>query len=136
MVLCAGLAQCSVLPLEETSFPFVSGHQSRWLLGHRWGLASTSPLSAGTPSDLDPCRHCAHCHSLCEFICVSLLLWLEGLFPWCPLFPLALRILPPHPLCSVIPKEKHLMNTSHLGLSMPRSLTLCALSSVGLRICS
>ena len=36
------------------------------------------PLSARTPSGLHLCRSCAYCLSLCEFICVSALLYLEG----------------------------------------------------------
>lgn len=89
------------------------------------------PLSDGTPSGLDLCRPRACCHSLCAFISASVLLCLED-FPWSHLSPLALFIfLSPLLQSSLSPEEKCLMKTSHLGLSVPKSLSLCELSSCG-----
>jgi hypothetical protein len=93
---------------------------------------STSPLSAGTPFALDLCRPCGCCHSLCEFMSVSL-----AVCPWYPRSPLAPTLfLSPLPQGSLSPKGRDLMKTSHLGLSIPKSLTLSTLPAVGLCIVS
>lgn len=60
------------------------------------------------PSGLDPCQTCACCHlQRCKFIYASVLLYLEGLFPWCPPSPLArTHFLPPPLQRSLSPKEE------------------------------
>lgn len=87
---------------------------------------STSPVSAGVPSGLDLRRSCACWHSLCEFICARALLGLEDLVSL--VFPLALTFsLPPLLQSSLISEGKDLIETSHLGMHVPRFLTLCPL---------
>lgn len=74
-------------PLEKSNF-FLCEQLTigdRYLI--RDGSWSTSPLSIDAPSDLDLCRLCACCYSLCEFICMSVLLCPNSLFPWHPLSP-------------------------------------------------
>lgn len=78
---------------------------------------NTSLLNSGAPSGSGTFREGACC--LCEFICVSVLLFLEGLVSF------GLRIfLPPLLTSSLNPEEKGSMETSHLRLSVPRCLTL------------
>lgn len=59
-----------------------------------------------------------------------LIFFLVSAFPSSTCFP------PPLLQGSLIPEGRDLMETSHLRQSVPRSLTLCTLSSVGLYICS
>lgn len=40
---------------------------------------SSSPFSSKIPSGIDPRRPCACCLNLCDFFCVFILLYLEGL---------------------------------------------------------
>ena len=54
----------SETPLEKTKFSFASGYQLEIASGLGMGRVSTSPLSTGTPSGLDPCRECTFCQSL------------------------------------------------------------------------
>lgn len=59
---------------------------------------------------------------------------LRTLFSRCPLSPLVLTLfLPPHPWGSLSAEGRDLMETSHLGLGVPRSLSLCIMSG---NICS
>jgi hypothetical protein len=50
----------------------------RYTLHQAGGFVSASLLNPGTTSDFDLCRPSTCCHSLCEFIFVSLLLCLQG----------------------------------------------------------
>lgn len=77
---------------------------------------SLSPLSAGAPSSLNLCKPYVCYHSFCEFICVSVPLCLEDMFPWCHPFLLALTsFLPPCLHSSLSPDGWGLMETSQLG---------------------
>lgn len=69
--------------LKKTNFSFASGIICRYL-----GIRASVyfPFSVLRPSWLEPCRSCAVCHSLWEFICV----W-KTLFPWSYPFPLPLQ---------------------------------------------
>lgn len=58
---------------------FAGGCQLARASGLGMGLLSASPLCAEIPSVLDLSWPCACCHSLSEFICVSVLLCLKGL---------------------------------------------------------
>lgn len=50
--------------------------------------------------------------------------------PWWPPSPLALTFfMPPVLQGSLSPEERHLMEECHLVLSIPRSLTLCTVST-------
>lgn len=66
------------IPLEKTKTLFVSCYQLEIASGLRMRHASTSPLNSRTSSGAVLCRPCACCLSLCEFICVLALLFLEG----------------------------------------------------------
>lgn len=68
---------------------------------------------------------------VCEFICMSALLCLQALFPWCPPSPLALRLFLPLLLGSLSSEGNGLMETSLLGWSLPKSFTLCSLFHCG-----
>ena len=72
---------------KQFSFVFAS-----WRQHLSWGqrIASTFPVHSRSPSILDLCIPCPCCHSLCEFICASVLLCLEdtsslmSFFMWFP----------------------------------------------------
>jgi hypothetical protein len=71
--------------LEKPNFSFVIGYQVEIASGLRmWCLVLLPYHSTGTPSGLDGFRYSARCHSLYEFICTSVIMYLEGLFYWCP----------------------------------------------------
>jgi hypothetical protein len=85
------------------------------------------------------CMPCARCHRnhriLCVFLCVSIQEHLAGLFS-CITSPLALTaILPPLVHSFLNPEGRNLMETSHLGLRVPRSLLSVLFLDVGLCIC-
>lgn len=68
---------------------------------------------------------------------VSVSCCLEGLFPWCPPPPLVVKIfLLPILQGSLILEGKELTEISHSGLTLPRSVTFCSLSSCSLCISS
>lgn len=82
-------------------------------------------------SVLTLCSSCVYWHSLCEFICAPGL-GLNSLFLWCPpTFPALTIFPPPLPQSSWSPEGRDLKKTKHLGLSVPKPLTLCTLSSCG-----
>ena len=90
-----------------------------------------------TPSCADPCRLCACCLSVCEFIRVQILLIQRAWFPSCPPSPLAFTFfLPPFLQGSLSPEGRDFMETSHLGLKILRSFIPCILSGCGLCICT
>lgn len=70
------------------------------------------------------CRVVIKCHGICEFICASVLQCLEGLVSLCPPLRWLLLFLPPFPQGSRSPKERDLIETYSLGLSVPKSVTL------------
>lgn len=73
--------------LERTHSPFASVCQGGFLARVRSSY-SFLLLSTGTPLWLDLCRPSEPCHSLCDFLCASVLFGLEDSF---------LGVL--HPLC-------------------------------------
>lgn len=96
---------------------------------------STSPSRCWGPMCLDLCRPCASCCChLCEFIGVSVLLCLGGWSCFLGVFHshwLLKVFLPPLLPSFLSPEERGLMKTSHLGLSIPKSIAslhdvLCA----------
>lgn len=50
-----------------------------WIWDKFWVRDGTCVHRAGVSYGTDPCKPCACCPSLCEFICISVLLCLEGL---------------------------------------------------------
>ena len=90
-------------PLEKTNIPSTHGYQSEKASRLGLGLVSPSPLCTGIPSGVDLCRPWESCN---------------GLHPPGPLQSF-------HSLICRVPWVKGLMETPHLGLSVPRSLTVC-----------
>ena len=85
--------------------------------------------SVGTPSGTDLCRPCVFCLSLCEFLGAWVMLCLEGLVSLVfsiPSFSYDLFASPS--TAFLVPLGKNLLETLHLGLDVPWSLTLCILS--------
>lgn len=71
-------------------------------------------FGTGTLRGLNLCRPCGCCHSLCEFMRVSVLPCLKTWFPWSHPSPLTPTIfLPPLLHRSLSPERKSLMETSH-----------------------
>ena len=119
-------------PLGKTNSSFVSSYQLVVASGLWVGLVPTSPLSSRTPSGLVLCRPCACYHGLCVFVCVCVCVcaracacpgvcrrpcFLDVLHPqW--LFP------PSLPRGSLSCEQRDSMETSHVGLSIPRSPAL------------
>lgn len=83
------LDKSSVASLEKTDFLSLSRYQLQvtYLLEMRF-----CDQFAGALFDLDLCRSCACCHSLCDFLCIPALLCPKMLFSWSNLPPLALTI--------------------------------------------
>lgn len=93
---------------------------------------SISPLSAG-PHLVQIHAGPTHVATDFEFICVLILLCLEGFFlPCCPPYALTLTVFP-FPLLqgSLSCEGRDLMETCHLGLSVPGTFTLFTLSNCG-----
>lgn len=68
--------------LEKTVFPFPSKYQLKIAFWFGVGLCVYFPRSMlGFLSGLNLCSSCTHCHTLCELICVSVLLCLEDAVP-------------------------------------------------------
>lgn len=113
-----------VIPLED--WFFVSQKQSVvnvFFLGN--GTSCPVLFCAGILSSVG-------CHSLCEFVCTSTLLWMENtislkLFKPSNLHGLWLSVL--HPSLSL--EGRSVIQTSHSVLGSPRSLSLCKLTSCG-----
>lgn len=98
----------------------------RLFLGQRWVYVSSSPFSSRTSYGADPCRPW-QADSASGVRINFYLVDLKALFSWCPSSPLALRLFPPLLLLSSLnPEGNDLMETSHLGLSVSRSLLLSA----------
>ena len=87
------------------------------------------PLSSQGPYLADSCAHCHSLHSLYELSCVSPLVS-EDTASSVSSVPSAFTVflLPPRQ-GSLSPEGKDLMEASCLGLSLPKSLSLCTLSS-------
>lgn len=91
-----------------------------------------SLLSSGTSSLPELCESLPTIKDsvnarVCQSCCVS-----KALFHWCllPLLPLK-TLLPPLLQSSLSPEGRHMTETSHLLMSVPRFLMLCTLSSGG-----
>jgi len=100
--------------LEKSKFSFPSGYQSEttsWLGNH---------LNLSIPPGTDLCRACACCFGLYEFMCVLVLMCLEGFISVVSSISLAL-FLPPLPLGSLCPEGRDLMETFCLELSILRA---------------
>lgn len=84
-----------------------------------------SPLCVETTSVLNLSTSCACCCSLCEFVCVSVMLGLENTS-----FSTLLSLLSGYSSAE-LPESwrKGLLEKSYLGVSTLRPLTLCPLSS-------
>lgn len=115
--------------LKRTNF--VRSYQLQIGSGLGMGFVSTSHHITCTPSDTDPCRPCACCHSLCELTCMSVLLYLENLVSWCPTSSLDFIIFP----CPLLqdnksPKGKDFMKTSCRGKCSMVKLSAHCLSGI------
>jgi hypothetical protein len=118
--------------LEKTNFSFMTGCLLDIASGlGMWMCIHLIQISAGTLSGLDLCRPCACCNSLWVHKCIS---------PAVSRRPCFLGVLHPHWLLHSLspllqsflnPEGSDLMETSHLGLTVPRSLTLWSLPSCG-----
>lgn len=88
---------------------------------------STSPLSPGTSSGLDLGSPGEWYHGLCNFMCASILLHLEGFVSFMSSILFGSFNLSSSSSSGRFPdpEKKNLMKNSHLGLKVPRSLTLC-----------
>lgn len=91
-------------------------------------LCPPPPLSTGTSSGLNQYRPCGCCHSLCEFICASILSCLGDTVSWSHAPPRAHTNLSPSPLCIFLNYEGEGMKTSLLSQSVPKSVSLCIMS--------
>lgn len=109
-------------PLEKTSFQWVS-MADRLLV---WGEpVPFPPLSAGTWCGLNLCRSCVYSSRLCEFLIVEVLLYQENTVSFMSSILLAPTIfLLPLPHRSLSPGGRGLMETSDLGPSTPKFVTL------------
>lgn len=89
-------------------------------------LCPLSLVRVGIPSGLNLLRFCSCYHSLCEFMCAPVLLYLEDTVSSesSPSPALEFFFLP-LPRVALSPEGTDLVKTSHLGLSAPESLTLC-----------
>lgn len=112
-------------PLEKTNLSFASGchlEAVSWFL-EVGGVCSCPGLDAGSLSAwscVDP-PHAAMV-SMSSYMYQSCCIWK---FPWCHLSPLALLIFPlPLLHSSLSLEERGLMKSSHLGLRVPRTVTL------------
>lgn len=92
-------------------------------------LCPLTLLGVRLTSGLNMCKSCTCCNSLIEFMCRSILLCLEILFPWShPSSPLAFTVFP-FPHRSLRPKKRNLRKTSHLGENAPTFLPFYTLFS-------
>lgn len=66
-------------PSESTNFSFARGYPCRQLLCQGWGPVPPIPSSYRTPSSADSYKLCSFFFILCEFICATVLLFLESL---------------------------------------------------------
>lgn len=94
------------LPLKITDFSFADFLIKDWS-SHTHTHPHTHIHYWNLSTDLNLWRHCACCHSLCDFkfVCASILLYLEILFSWNQLSPLALTTF--LPLLSSLPWGKN-----------------------------
>lgn len=115
-------------PLGKTGFPFPSKDQLQIVFYLGRELCVQLPISMlGFLSDLSLCRPCTCRHGFCEFICVSAhlclhyVISLESPITYGSQNLLFFSSL----LCrSQSLEAQDLINTSHLGLSAPKSLSL------------
>lgn len=84
----------SETPLEKTNLFFVSSYQLEIAPGLGTGTCVYFISQLWDPFGLD-CSRTVHADTDPEFMCVLVLLCLEGLSPWCPPSSLALTILLP-----------------------------------------
>lgn len=93
----------NVSSLEKTNFSFACGCQQKKAAGLEMGSCVYVHSQRWYTIWLRPVQALFR-HSLCKFICVSALLYLEGLFPWFPSLLLAgtMFLPPPPPLLSFL----------------------------------
>lgn len=105
----------------------------RWLLGHRWKLMHTSPLSSETPSAW-PCASpmLAATVSVGSYVSRSCCVSKAHKAPLASSIPTgSYNFSYPPQQISPAPWGEDVMETSHWGLAVPKSLTLCTMSSGG-----
>ena len=70
----------NVAPSDKASWPVQVSVNFRNFLFKGMNLWSCSSLNTGTPCGWSLCTPCVCCHSLCRFMCVWVLLYLEDSF--------------------------------------------------------
>ena len=124
----------SGMSLKQPKFSFANGNQleiaSR--LGTEVRRESTCLLSSRIPSGAHQCTPGDTASVSESSLCIDPV-DLESVFSWCPPSPLALTL-----FLSLLhqnsenPEGKNLMETTHSGLSVPRSLIPCIMSACGM----
>ena len=113
--------------LQEPKFLFASGFQLK--IAQEFGMKACAHFSfqlQDPPHPVQPHAGPVHTASVCVFI--SIMLSQRALFSWCLPPPLALTLLLPPLLQGFLsPVVRDLMETSHLGLSVQKSLILYSL---------
>lgn len=113
-------SQCD--SLEKNVSSFISGYQLEQLLGYGWEYVPL--LSVPASRRHRPMEACTCSYSVCDFMCVLVLLRLT-LVSWCPPSLLIFTLFLPHFLQGSLSHEgRDLMEIFHLGLSATWSLTL------------
>lgn len=121
----------SEIPLVKFFFLFASCSQLETVscLGLGWELMSTSPPQCGNPIWPEPVHGTTVPSG--SYVSQSCCVW-KTCFSWCLPSSLPLTIfLPSFPDSPLNPERRGLVNTYHLGRSVPEFLTLCTLSSFG-----
>lgn len=91
----SGVGIPSETPMETANFSFMNYYLLMISSGSGRNLCPLR-LSVGAPSDSDPCSSCAQSHNLHDYICMSVLFYLEDLVSLVSSIPLALTLfLPP-----------------------------------------
>ena len=107
---------------------FVSSYQLKKASGLGIGACAHFSTQSRDPLGLDLYRPSACCHSLCEFLCTPVLLFFLGVLHSQWILQSFYFLF--HTLAWAL-SRRDLMETSHLVLSFPRSLTLYTMSSCG-----
>lgn len=116
---------------RENIFPRWVVISRRWLLAWELELVFTSSHNTGTVTGTDLCRLHACCYCFYELICASVSPTVSRRPYFLREFPSVSSYMLSAPCSEEFPDlwVERLVKTSHLGLSVPKSLTLCPLYS-------
>lgn len=90
---------------------------------------SICPFCFRTPFREDPFRSCAFCFSVCEFLCVMILMIYKAFIFLLPSIFSDSYSPPTMPFAGFLkPEWRDLIETTYLELSIPRSFILCLMS--------